>query len=242
MVTTQLLENFKPQGRCKTGADEVPPGLFVGKYDEPPRHRDHEAARVVEQVFVGDAQQFRGKKKIANDDGFGQKDANCQSKPMKVHLVQSRRGQRSAGFTLMELVFVIVIMGVVSAVAIPRFVNLQQESRSAKVDGIYAAVASATQIVRSVAAVRGGATSVVLRTGTTVNLVNGYPAATTAGIIAATSLASDTSLTYSSNTGSITINVSASNVSSVVAGSCGVTYAEASPTGPPTITRTATGC
>lgn len=38
-----------------------------------------------------------------------------------------------SGFTLVELVTVIVILGVLAASAIPRFVNMQREARIAKV-------------------------------------------------------------------------------------------------------------
>ena len=96
--------------------------------------------------------------------------------------------KRSAGFTLIELVIVIIILGILAVTAAPKFLNLQDDAKKAAADGVKAAVASSAQIVYSKAVILGLETSaaatgaVTVADGKKVDLVYGYPAATSAGI------------------------------------------------------------
>ena len=95
--------------------------------------------------------------------------------------------KRSAGFTLIELVIVIIILGILAVTAAPKFLNLQDDAKKAAADGVKAAVASSAQIVYSKAVISGyeksaSGKTVTAADGKTVALVYGYPAATSAGI------------------------------------------------------------
>jgi len=50
------------------------------------------------------------------------------------------------GFTLIEIVMVIVLLGVLAAIAIPKFVSLKRDAQDATADGIVASVSSAAAI------------------------------------------------------------------------------------------------
>lgn len=88
---------------------------------------------------------------------------------------------KAKGFTLIELVIVIVILGILAATAAPKFIDLQSDAKTATMDGIKASMESASTIVHAKALINNelAATGTVKVNGSDLNVVYGYPEAAT---------------------------------------------------------------
>ncbi|MCP5325405.1 MAG: type II secretion system protein [Oceanospirillaceae bacterium] len=86
---------------------------------------------------------------------------------------------KQRGFTLIELIMVIVILGILSAFALPKFADLSGNAEQASVDGARASIRSAAAIAHAQALASNTTSGNITIEGTTVNLVNGYPDAET---------------------------------------------------------------
>tara|TARA_R110002050_G_scaffold196594_1_gene331612 strand:- start:337 stop:861 length:525 start_codon:yes stop_codon:yes gene_type:complete len=94
--------------------------------------------------------------------------------------------QKQQGFTLIELVVVIIILGILAVTAAPKFINLQGDARVSALQGLKGATQGANSLVFSKAALtakeKGVQTTVAVNNSTNVATLDGYMRATKASL------------------------------------------------------------
>ena len=135
------------------------------------------------------------------------------------------------GFTLIELVVVITILGILAAFAFPRFAALEIEAREAVTEGLAGSVRSAYSLAHGLSLAQGTPATVSME-GQTIDMVNGYPSLSTID----DTLVDFTGWTFAPGTGVFTKD------GALTPANCSVDYDEAGAGGAPTVTVDITAC
>ncbi len=103
-------------------------------------------------------------------------------------MITNSMKKNTQGFTLVELIIAISIIGILAAFAAPRFTDLTNEARSSMRDGIEGAINSTMGLTHAQSVVDGNqnlSSSTIQIEGQTVSMSYGYPVGGANGIILA---------------------------------------------------------
>jgi MSHA pilin protein MshA len=173
--------------------------------------------------------------------------------------MDSKPKRTQTGFTLIELIMVIVILGVLAATALPRFINLRGDANEATIRAMGGAILSGANLIYAKSVILGvqgqAITNIDINGDGVIDVVveYGYPSAhRTNGIPKVMDGGFATGWTWSGNAANTVFELTTAslgkgsgervNLVPIQASNCYLTYSRATASAPPTIVYVTTGC